>query len=76
LELKSSNRYYLNGDLIIIQTPVFGFSTQWIYKKYADEVFMEGLLSQKMLDDDGRSRNHTTKQYGSGGNLEGRKVMV
>jgi modulator of drug activity B len=67
---------HLNADLVIIQTPVFWFNTPWIYKKYADEVFMEGLLSQKMLDDDGRSRNDVTKQYGSGGNLDGKKVMV
>lgn len=67
---------HLVADLVIIQTPVFWFNAPWIYKKYADEVFMEGLLSQKMLNDDGRSRNDAAKQYGSGGNLEGKKVMV
>lgn len=75
-EPKKEVEKHLSADLVIIQTPVFWFNAPWIYKKYADEVFMEGLLSQKMLNDDGRSRNDAAKQYGSGGNLGGKKVMV
>ena len=64
------------ADLIILQSPVYWFGTPWIYKKYVDEVFTTGFAQQKLLTDDGRTREDPTKQYGSGGKLQGRKYMV
>src|SRR5659263_619994 len=63
---------HLWADLVILQTPVNWMSALWIYKKYADEVFNAGLFSQKMVVDDGRTRKDPSKQYGSGGVLQGR----
>lgn len=64
------------ADMIILQSPVFWFGTPWIYKKYVDEVFTTGLVQQKMLVDDGRTRLDPTKQYGTGGKLQGEKYML
>lgn len=64
------------ADLIILQSPVYWFGTPWVYKKYVDEVFTTGYAQQKLLSDDGRTREDPTKQYGSGGKLQGRKYML
>ena len=64
------------ADLIILQSPVYWFGNPWIYKKYVDEVFTAGLFQQKMCADDGRTREDPSKQYGTGGKLQGRKYML
>lgn len=67
---------HLQADIVILQTPVNWFGAPWIYKKYVDEVFNRGLNSKKLLIGDGRSRDDESKQYGSGGNMQGRKFMI
>ena len=64
------------ADLIILQSPVYWFGNPWIYKKYVDEVFTTGYAQQKLLADDGRTREDPSKQYGTGGKLQGRKYML
>lgn len=84
LETKVENGYnadeevekHLQADIVILQTPVNWFGTPWIYKKYVDEVFNSGLASKKLLSGDGRTRTDTTKQYGSGGLMQGKKFMI
>jgi NADPH dehydrogenase (quinone) len=67
---------HLQADIIILQTPVNWISTPWIYKKYIDEVFTSGMVSQKFISGDGRSATDPTKQYGTGGKLQGKKFMI
>ncbi|MFC4478853.1 NAD(P)H-dependent oxidoreductase [Flavobacterium chungangensis] len=67
---------HLLADIIILQTPVNWFGAPWIYKKYIDEVFNSGLNSQKFLSGDGRTREDLTKQYGTGGKMQGKKFMI
>ncbi|OXE98670.1 modulator of drug activity B [Flavobacterium araucananum] len=67
---------HLQADIIILQTPVNWFGAPWIYKKYIDEVFNSGLNSQKFLSGDGRTRENLTKQYGTGGKMQGKKFMI
>ncbi|KOS08205.1 flavodoxin [Flavobacterium akiainvivens] len=67
---------HVQADIIILQTPVNWFGAPWIYKKYVDEVFNCGLQTQKFLTGDGRTREDATKQYGTGGQLYGKKFMV
>lgn len=67
---------HLQADIIILQTPVNWFGAPWIYKKYADEVFNSGLHSGKLLSGDGRTREDATRQYGSGGKMQGKKFMI
>lgn len=67
---------HLWADLIITQSPVYWFGSPWIYKKYVDEVFTEGLKQGTFLADDGRTRNDPSKQYGTGGKLFGKKYML
>lgn len=67
---------HIAADLIILQTPINWFGAPWIYKKYVDDVFNSGLQSEKFLAGDGRTREDATKQYGTGGKMQGRKFMV
>ena len=67
---------HLAADVVILQTPVNWFGAPWIYKKYVDEVFNAGLASKILLEGDGRTRKDPTKQYGSGGKMQGRKFMI
>jgi len=64
------------ADVIILQTPVYWFGAPWTHKKYLDEVFNHGLIEQGLLVDDGRSRQDPTRQYGSGGKMQGKRFMM
>ena len=64
------------ADVIVLQTPVYWFGSPWIYKKYVDEVFTAGMFQQKLLADDGRTREDPSKQYGTGGKMQGKKYML
>jgi NADPH dehydrogenase (quinone) len=64
------------ADLIITQSPVYWFGTPWIHKKYLDEVFNTGLFGQVLIVDDGRTRKDPSKQYGTGGKMQGKKYMM
>ncbi len=64
------------ADLVILQTPVNWFGAPWIYKKYVDEVFNAGLTQKVLLDGDGRTRQDPSRQYGTGGKMQGRKFMI
>lgn len=64
------------ADLVILQTPVNWFGAPWIYKKYVDEVFNLGLSTKVLLAGDGRTRQDVTRQYGSGGKMQGKKFMI
>ncbi|WP_020559613.1 NAD(P)H-dependent oxidoreductase [Thiofilum flexile] len=67
---------HTSADVVILQTPVNWFSAPWIYKKYVDEVFNMGLGQKVLLDGDGRTRQDPSKQYGTGGKMQGRKFMI
>ena len=61
----------MQADIIVLQTPVNWENTPWIYKKYVDDVFTNAMKSQKFLSGDGRSATDTTKEYGTGGKMQG-----
>ena len=67
---------HVSADLVILQTPVNWFGAPWIYKKYVDEVFNAGLAKKILLDGDGRTRQDPSRQYGTGGKMQGRKFMI
>jgi NADPH dehydrogenase (quinone) len=67
---------HMAAGLVILQTPINWFGAPWIYKKYADEVFNSALFSQKFLSGDGRTREDSTRHYGTGGKMQGKKFMV
>lgn len=64
------------ADIIILQSPVCWFGAPWIYKKYVDEVFTAGMFQQSFLTGDGRTREDPSKQYGTGGMMQGKKYML
>jgi modulator of drug activity B len=67
---------HATSAVVILQTPVNWFGAPWIYKKYADEVFNLGLTTKVLLEGDGRTRKDPSKQYGTGGKMQGRKFMI
>lgn len=67
---------HLQADIIILQTPINWFGAPWIYKKYVDEVFSSAGINKKFLEDDGRTREDPSRQYGTGGYLYGKKFMI
>lgn len=67
---------HMKVDIIVLQTPVNWENTPWIYKKYVDDVFTNALYSQKFLSGDGRSETDPTKQYGTGGKMQGKKFLL
>ena len=67
---------HLAADLVILQTPINWFGAPWIYKKYVDEVFNAGLASQSFLTNDGRTPDEPSRQYGTGGNMGGKKFLI
>lgn len=73
-DLKEEVQNYLWADTIVYQMPGWWMGAPWIVKRYIDEVFTEGHGS--LYASDGRSRQDPTKQYGSGGLLQGRRYMM
>lgn len=67
---------HLDAELVILQTPINWFGAPWIYKKYVDEVFNVGLHAKTFLDGDGRTRSDPSRQYGTGGHMQGKKFMT
>jgi len=67
---------HLDADIVFTQSPVYWFGTPWIHKKYIDEVFTMALVQQSLVVDDGRTREDPSKQYGSGGKMQGKKFML
>lgn len=67
---------HTEADLVLLQTPIFWFNPPFIYKKYADEVFMQGMLTRRLTWGDGRIAEQPEKQYGTGGQLQGRKFFI
>ena len=75
-EIEAEVQKHVWADIIILQSPVYWFSTPWIYKKYVDEVFTAGMIQQAFITGDGRTRHDPSKQYGSGGAMQGKKYMI
>lgn len=67
---------HLWADIIITQSPVFWFGAPWIYKKYIDEVFTAGMIQQSFISGDGRTASDPTRQYGTGGKLQGKRFLL
>lgn len=65
---------YLWADVIIYQMPAWWMEGPWIVKKYIDEVFTQS--DDRFHINDGRSRRDSSKKYGSGGVLTGKKYML
>ncbi|MDC0933794.1 NAD(P)H-dependent oxidoreductase [Arcobacteraceae bacterium] len=63
------------ADYIIVQYPVYWMGVPWITKKYIDEVFSAGAHSVTYTND-GRSRDDSSRKYGSGGLMNGTKYML
>lgn len=65
---------FLWADIIVYQMPAWWMGAPWTLKKYIDEVLIAGYGS--FYENDGRLRTDPTRQYGTGGLLQGRKYML
>ena len=63
------------ADVVILQSPVNWMGVPWSFKKYMDDVYSAG-MEGALCEGDGRSRKDASKQYGTGGTLEGKKYML
>ncbi|MDR2947883.1 MAG: NAD(P)H-dependent oxidoreductase [Dysgonomonas sp.] len=63
------------ADMIIYHTPIWWFQIPNDFKKYIDVVFTEGHQNGIYFSDGRRSAN-PTRNYGTGGLLQGRKYML
>ncbi|WP_040507947.1 NAD(P)H-dependent oxidoreductase [Gluconobacter morbifer] len=73
-DVEEEVRKIIQADLVIYQFPGWWMGTPWIVKKYMDEVMTAG--HGALYANDGRSRAHPERKYGSGGLLQGRKFML
>lgn len=65
---------FLWADIVIWQMPGWWMGAPWTVKQYMDEVFTAG--HGKLYANDGRSRAHPERKYGSGGLLHGKRYML
>ncbi|WP_104682387.1 NAD(P)H-dependent oxidoreductase [Helicobacter felis] len=63
----------LQADTLIWQMPGWWMGAPWVVKKYMDEVFTTG--RGKLFKNDGRTLDNPTKNYGTGGLLQGKTYM-
>lgn len=63
------------ADVIIYHTPIWWFQIPYGLKKYFDEVYTVGHQNGIYFSDGRRSAN-PTRNYGTGGLLQGRKYML
>lgn len=63
------------ADVVIVQTPCNWMGVPWTFKRYMDSVYSAG-MDGRLCDGDGRTRQDPSKQYGSGGTLNGKKYML
>lgn len=66
---------FIWADLIIYHTPIWWFQIPNDFKKYFDDVLTEGHQNGIYFSDGRRSAN-PTRNYGTGGLLQGRKYML
>ena len=66
---------HLWADVVLLQSPANWMGVPWSFKRYMDYVYSAGMMGT-LCNGDGRTRSDPTKQYGSGGLLEGKKYML
>jgi len=62
------------ADYILLQYPVYWMTLPWIAKKYIDEVFTPS--QGQLYINDGRTKEDSSKRYGSGGLMTDKKYML
>ncbi|RDX33519.1 flavodoxin family protein [Arcobacter sp. HD9-500m-PIT-SAG02] len=63
------------ADKILFQYPIYWMGVPWLTKKYIDEIFSAGYQSVT-YQNDGRSRDDSSRKYGSGGLMIDKKYML
>ncbi|MDU1889204.1 MAG: NAD(P)H-dependent oxidoreductase [Dysgonomonas sp.] len=63
------------ADVVIYHTPIWWFQLPHGFKQYIDEVFTAGHRNGIYISD-GRRSVDPTRNYGTGGTLQGRKYML
>ena len=64
-----------NADIVIYNFPIFWMGSPWKFKKYIDEIFMNG--RDILFESDGRTReNPDAENYGNGGLCQTKKFMI
>ncbi|MEZ7135956.1 MULTISPECIES: NAD(P)H-dependent oxidoreductase [Komagataeibacter] len=73
-DIETEIENHLWADALIHQFPAWWMGVPWTVKKYLDEVLTAG--HGRLYANDGRSRAHPERHYGSGGLLDNRRYMI
>lgn len=73
-EVQAEVEKFVWADAIVYQMPGWWMGAPWTVKRYIDEVFTAG--HGTLYANDGRTRSDPSRQYGSGGLLQGRHYML
>lgn len=73
-DAKDEVEKYVWSEVIVYQMPGWWMGLPWTVKRYIDEVFTVG--AGTIYASDGRTREDPTKQYGTGGLMQGRRYMM
>ncbi|RKR03363.1 putative NADPH-quinone reductase [Kushneria sinocarnis] len=73
-EVEEEVAKFVHAEVIIYQMPGWWMGVPWSLKRYLDEVLTTG--HGTLYASDGRSRHDPSRQYGSGGLLQGRRYML
>lgn len=63
------------ADMFFVQSPVYWMGLPWLGKKYIDEICSAGAGTVTYMSD-GRSRDDSSKKYGSGGLMTEKQYML
>lgn len=74
-EIEEEVENQLWADLILLQFPLNSMGPPWSLKRYLDEVYTAG-MDGRLARGDGRTRSDPSRQYGSGGRMQGRHFML
>ena len=74
-DVKEELEKFAWAEYILFQYPVYWMGVPWLTKKYIDEIFSGG-YGNVTYANDGRSSKDSSKKYGSGGLLQGKKYML
>ena len=74
-DVKEELEKFAWAEYILFQYPVYWMGVPWLTKKYIDEIFSGGYGNVTYVND-GRSSKDSSKKYGSGGLLQGKKYML
>lgn len=74
-DVQQEIRHHQWADIILLQSPINWMGMPWLFKKYMDEVYTQG-MDGSLCHGDGRNSQDPKANYGTGGSLNDKKYMI